>query len=65
MSAAGYTTDNPIWNTTVKLIAGTYFEYKFIKVDSKGAVTWEVDPNRNYTVPRGCSGTALVEGAWQ
>ncbi|KAF2166514.1 carbohydrate-binding module family 20 protein [Zasmidium cellare ATCC 36951] len=65
MSASGYTTDNPIWNATVKLVAGTYLEYKFIKVDSDGGVTWEVDPNRNYTVPRACSNTAVLESDWQ
>lgn len=65
LSDAGYTSDNPVWNTTVRLPAGTYLEYKFIKVDSNGAVSWETGSNRNYTVPVSCAGTAILSSSWK
>ncbi|KAK3990404.1 starch binding domain-containing protein [Cladorrhinum sp. PSN332] len=66
LSAAGYTNSNPLWSTTVNLAPGTTFQYKFIRVDSNGAVTWESDPNRSYTVPAGCVGaTAVVDANWR
>ncbi|KAF7946409.1 hypothetical protein EAE96_009407 [Botrytis aclada] len=65
LSAAKYTTSNPLWTVTVNLPAGTTVSYKFINVASDGTVTWEADPNRSYTVPKGCATTATVSGSWQ
>ena len=65
LSASQYTSSNPLWSATVTLPAGTTFQYKFIKVSSSGAVTWESDPNRSYTVPNTCSTTALSETSWR
>lgn len=65
LSAAQYTTSNPLWTTTVKLPAGTKFEYKFVKVSSSGAVTWESDPNRSYTVPQSCSDSVTAASSWK
>ncbi|KAF2768834.1 alpha-amylase [Teratosphaeria nubilosa] len=65
LSASDYTTSNPIWNVSVTLPAGTSFEYKFILVDDSGDVSWESDPNREYTVPTGCSTTASVNDTWR
>ncbi|KAI1407789.1 carbohydrate-binding module family 20 protein [Hypoxylon sp. FL1857] len=66
LSAARYTAANPVWSVTLSLAPGQKFEYKFVKVESDGAVTWESDPNRSFTVPSACSSTATaVEGTWR
>ncbi|KAL5596864.1 hypothetical protein BROUX41_006452 [Berkeleyomyces rouxiae] len=66
LSAASYTTSNPIWTGTISLPAGSVISYKFIKVSSSGAVTWESDPNRSYTVPATCGvTTASVATTWR
>jgi hypothetical protein len=54
---------SPAFVGTVKIAAGTTFTYKFIKVNSAGAITWESDPNRSYTV--GCAATATSESSWR
>ena len=62
LSAGNYTASNPEWYVEVTLPVGTSFEYKFIKVESDGSVTWESDPNREYTVPEGeCGGVSVVD----
>ncbi|MBO3736914.1 carbohydrate-binding module family 20 domain-containing protein [Actinoplanes flavus] len=43
LSAAGY----PIWTSTVPIPSGTGFEYKYIKKDASGNVTWESNANRS------------------
>jgi alpha-amylase len=58
LSAADY----PTWSVTVTLPAHTYFEYKFIKKDPDGTITWESGPNRSYTTG---TGTATVNATWQ
>jgi hypothetical protein len=65
LSAAKYTSSNPLWSTTISLPAGTSFEYKFIRVESNGAVTYESGANRAYNVPKGCEGKATVETQWK
>jgi hypothetical protein len=65
LSASKYTDSNPQWTGSVSLPPDTGVEYKFIRVASSGAVTWETDPNRKYTVPSGCSNSATVEGEWR
>lgn len=65
LSASQYTSSSPKWSATIKLAAGTTFQYKFVNVASNGAATWESDPNRSYTVPTGCSGTAVVDAKWK
>ncbi|KAF2996880.1 hypothetical protein E8E13_005028 [Curvularia kusanoi] len=65
LSASKYTSSNPLWTTTLNLPAGTSFEYKFIKVESSGAVTYESGANRVYTVPKSCASTATVEASWK
>ncbi|EAQ84305.1 hypothetical protein CHGG_10709 [Chaetomium globosum CBS 148.51] len=65
LSAAEYTTSNPVWTSTINLAAGTKFEYKFVKVTGNEAVTWESDPNRSYTVASGCDTTAVSESSWR
>ncbi|CAI4214164.1 unnamed protein product [Parascedosporium putredinis] len=65
LDASKYTSSNNLWTVTLNLPAGTTFEYKFINVASSGAVTWESDPNRSYTVPKTCSTTATVASNWK
>jgi hypothetical protein len=65
LSAAAYTAANPLWSYTVTLPAGTTFTYKFINVQSSGAVSWESDPNRSYTVPSSCASAVTVSNSWR
>ncbi|HCT75591.1 MAG TPA: alpha-amylase [Micromonosporaceae bacterium] len=53
------------WNTanaipvpgTVNIPFNTSFQYKYIKKDAAGNVTWEYDPNRSHTTGTACSVT--------
>jgi len=65
LSASKYTSANPVWSGSVTLAAGEAIEYKFIKVESSGAVAWESGSNRVYTVPKGCESAATVSGEWK
>lgn len=65
LSASQYTSSNPLWSVTVSFAPGTVIQYKFLKVESSGSVTWEADPNRSYTVPATCATTATVSDSWQ
>ncbi|PSN73344.1 glycoside hydrolase [Corynespora cassiicola Philippines] len=59
LSAAQYTSSNPIWTITLNIPRGSSIQYKFIRVSSSGAVSWEADPNRSYTVPS-CQASSTV-----
>ncbi|KKA18333.1 Glucan 1,4-alpha-glucosidase [Rasamsonia emersonii CBS 393.64] len=61
LSAANYTSTDPLWFVTINLPAGESFEYKYIRIESDGTIEWESDPNRSYTVPAACGETAAVE----
>ncbi|MER7518033.1 carbohydrate-binding module family 20 domain-containing protein [Streptomyces sp. NPDC126499] len=41
----------PVWKLAVGLPAGTAFEYKYLRKDAAGNVTWESGANRTATVP--------------
>jgi alpha-amylase len=43
------------WTGTATLPPNTSVQYKYIRVNSAGAVTWEYDPNRSRTTPSSCS----------
>ncbi|MGR6920863.1 carbohydrate-binding module family 20 domain-containing protein [[Actinomadura] parvosata] len=58
LSSAGY----PVWSATVMLPANTSFEYKFIKKDGSGNVTWESGANRTYTTG---SSAATIDATWK
>jgi alpha-amylase len=64
LSASSYTSSNPVWTIKLNMAAGSSVQYKFIKVSSGGAVTWEADPNRSYNVPT-CQASASVSNTWQ
>ncbi len=55
--------DYPDWFVTASVPACATVEFKFIKIDGSGNVTWEGGSNHSYTVP--CSGTGFVEVQWQ
>ncbi len=53
----------PTWFMDVNVPAGTTIEYKFIKKDSSGNITWESGSNHTFKTP--ASGTAAVSVNWQ
>ncbi|MGN6610667.1 MAG: carbohydrate-binding module family 20 domain-containing protein [Angustibacter sp.] len=59
LSSASY----PVWTGTVSMPAGTAFEYKYVKKDGSGTVTWESGGNRTATVPS--SGTVTLSDTWR
>ncbi|KAM7214680.1 Glycoside hydrolase superfamily [Rhypophila decipiens] len=63
LDAANYTSSNPLWSGKISIAPSTAIQYKFIKVSSLGAVTWEADPNHTYTVS--CAAAATVSSSWQ
>lgn len=63
LSAANYTSTDPLWFVTINLPAGLSFEYKYIRIESDGTVVWESDPNRLYTVPSSASACETVATA--
>lgn len=65
LSAGDYQSSYPRWYGTVSLPAGTSFQYKYIKEESDGSVTWEADPNRSFTVPTGCAAQVELHDTWQ
>ncbi|GGT03711.1 hypothetical protein GCM10010156_71980 [Planobispora rosea] len=54
--------DYPRWRASVPLPGGTAVQYKYIKKDSAGAVTWESSPNRAFTAP--AAGTVTRDDVW-
>ncbi|MBL0888444.1 carbohydrate-binding module family 20 domain-containing protein [Myceligenerans indicum] len=59
LSSASY----PTWTGTVDLPAGTTFEYKYVKIDGSGNVTWESGGNRTATV--GADGSLDLNDTWK
>ncbi|MFF1893816.1 carbohydrate-binding module family 20 domain-containing protein [Streptomyces sp. NPDC058228] len=54
----------PVWKLDVSMPAGTSFEYKYVRKDASGAVTWESGANRTATVPS--SGrVSLTSDVWR
>ncbi|CAL9371643.1 Alpha-amylase [Streptomyces sp. enrichment culture] len=53
----------PVWKLDVALPAGTSFEYKYLRKDASGKVTWESGANRTATVPS--SGRTLLSDTWR
>ncbi|GAA1031968.1 carbohydrate-binding module family 20 domain-containing protein [Virgisporangium ochraceum] len=57
LSAADY----PVWKATVSLPTGQPIEYKYIKKDPDGTVTWEAGANRTHTP----TATVTLTGTWR
>jgi hypothetical protein len=53
----------PNWFLNVSVPAGQTIQFKFLKISSTGAVTWENGSNHSYTVPS--SGEGYVNVNWQ
>ena len=53
----------PVWKVSVALPAGTAFQYKYIRKDAAGAVTWESGANRSATVP--ANGVLTLSDTWR
>ncbi|MBO1334452.1 carbohydrate-binding module family 20 domain-containing protein [Streptomyces sp. VRA16 Mangrove soil] len=53
----------PVWKLDVALPAGTSFEYKYLRKDADGNVTWESGANRTATV--GSSGLLTLSDTWR
>lgn len=51
----------PTWKLTVPLPAGTTFEYKYVRKDAAGNVTWESGANRGATVPSSGGAISLTD----
>lgn len=65
LSAQNYTSINNLWFVTVQLPAGQSFMYKYLRKETDGSVKWESDPNRSYTVPKNCAGSAMQSDTWR
>ncbi|WP_328395161.1 alpha-amylase family glycosyl hydrolase [Streptomyces sp. NBC_00390] len=53
----------PVWKLDVSLPAGTSFEYKYLRKNASGNVTWESGANRTATVP--ASGKVTLNDTWR
>jgi alpha-amylase len=56
-SAVPLTPSGGVWSATVSLPVNTAVQYKYIRKNAAGAVTWEYDPNRARTTPAACAVT--------
>ncbi|USW54704.1 Putative glucoamylase, carbohydrate binding module family 20, six-hairpin glycosidase superfamily [Septoria linicola] len=65
LSAQNYTSTNNLWFMSVSLPAKTSLEYKYFRKQQDGSVQWESDPNRSYTVPANCAGSATQSDTWR
>ncbi|MFF3128004.1 carbohydrate-binding module family 20 domain-containing protein [Streptomyces sp. NPDC057908] len=54
----------PVWKLDVNMPAGTSFEYKYLRKDASGNVTWESGANRTATVPSSSKAT-LTSDVWR
>ena len=59
LSSAAY----PVWRASVALPAGTVVQYKYVRKESNGAVTWESGANRTVTVQAG--GVLTLTDTWR
>jgi glucoamylase len=67
LHAADYTAGYPVWKVRTDLPWGRMIQYKFVKVDSAGRVTWEGGPNHMLVIPEASCPvtTGLVEDRWR
>jgi alpha-amylase len=59
LSSASY----PVWSSIVTIPANNTFQYKYIKKNPDGTITWESDPNQSYTT--GASGSVTLNDTWR
>lgn len=65
LNANHYTSSNPLWSAAISLPAGTSFQYKYIKKGGDGSITWESDPNRQYTTSSSCGSSSTENDSWR
>ncbi|KAF2267349.1 glucoamylase [Lojkania enalia] len=65
LDASRYTDGVPLWYGSVNLAAGAQVQYKYIRKEADGRVSWENDPNRSYTVPTSCRSSASIGDTWR
>lgn len=65
LTAAQYTSGNPLWSTTVDVTAGAKLTYKFIRILTDDTVEWEAGSDRTYTVPSNGATSARISVSWQ
>lgn len=63
LDAAQYTSTNPLWSGTISIPAGTSFSYKYLRIGTDGAITWEAGSDHSFVVPS--SGNAVISDTWQ
>ncbi|KAL2886186.1 glycosyl hydrolase family 15 [Ceratocystis lukuohia] len=63
LSADAYTDSNPLWSLTTSIARGTGLEFKFIRVGSDGAITWESGDNKVLTAGSEAN-TITVSATW-
>ncbi|WP_408646815.1 carbohydrate-binding module family 20 domain-containing protein [Streptomyces carminius] len=54
---------HPVWKLDVDLPPGTAFQYKYLRKDAGGNVTWESGANRTATVP--ADGRVVLNDTWR
>lgn len=64
LSAAKYTSSDPLWTADIGIPANTAFEYKYIRKQGD-KVTWESDPNRRVTSSSGCGSKGVINDTWR
>jgi len=52
------------WSKMIAFTPGAVIQYKYIVTNVEGSVNWEADPNHTFTVPTGCTSTAVVQDTW-
>lgn len=60
-----YTDASPQWSASVNLPLNITFQYKYIKINTDGSITWEADPNHQYTTPNTCQDSPVLSNTWQ
>ena len=65
LSADKYTSSNNLWYRTVSIPASSSLQYKYYRVSSSGAVTWESDPNRSLSTSSSCGSSASTNDRWR
>jgi alpha-amylase len=63
LSTATSSTGYPVWSTTVWLPKNTAIQYKYIKKNPDGSITWEGSTNR--TVNTGTASTLTLNDSWR
>jgi len=60
LSSANY----PTWSITVNLPVNTIVQYKYVRKNG-GSVTWESDPNNQFSTGASGSGTVTRSDTWR